>query len=102
MDLLYLIKLFFDIIAGSFIGFIIDDIGTSIQKTNNISPLKMTLLLISFNIFLVYYLKTHLQPYFNKTWLETLRGLFFVTFYFNMQRNLYKNLELTYKQYLSK
>jgi hypothetical protein len=102
MNLLYLIKLFFDIIISSFMGFIIDDIGVSIQKKNNIKPLNMTLLQIIFNIFLIYYLKTHLRPYFDRTWLETLRGLFFVTFYFNMQRNLYKNIELTYKYYFSK
>ncbi len=97
MNLLYLFKLFFDIIIGSFLGFVIDNLGENIQNKNKLNPITMTIGQLAINVFLIYYLKTHLRPYFTTTWLETLRGLFFVTFYFNMQRNLYKNIELTYR-----
>lgn len=101
MDLIYLVKLFFDIIIASFSGFILDEICSVLQSKYSIRPIIMTINQIVINIFLAYYLKTHLRPYFTRTWLETLRGLFFVTFFFNMQRNLYKNIELTYKSYLT-
>lgn len=102
MNIFYLSKLFLNIIFASFIGFIIDDIGLSIQNKNNIKPSTMMLGQIIFNIFLIFYFRSHLKPYFSKGWLETIRGLFFVTFFFNIQQNLYKNIELTYKNYFSK
>jgi hypothetical protein len=102
MNFLYLLKLFIEILFASLLGFLIDDIGHSIQKKNNLNPPIMMISQIIFNIFLIFYFRTHLQPYFTRGWLDTIRGLLFATLFFNVQQNLYKNIELTYKNYFSK
>ncbi len=102
MNVIYLFKIFIEIIIASFIGFIIDDLGKNIQKKHRLKSQTMMVSQIIFNIFLIYYFRTHLQPYFTRGWLDTIRGLFFVTFLFNIQHNLYKNIELTYTNYFSK
>lgn len=91
------------IITAIAVGIVIDRISAYIQSRYKVNPIIMIIIQILFIISVLYIIEKFISQKFADEWQNNTPGIFFVSFFFGLQFNLFSNLlslsnKFSYKQ----
>lgn len=80
------------------LGVVVDKACEKIQQKLNLGPLAMIIIQIIILAIVLYIIEKYLSKMYADEWQGTTPGLFFVSFYFGVQFNLFSNVGLATKK----